>query len=133
MRKSHLAIVIALVLASGLTVVALALGNWSAARSKAEDFLKANAELRKLTPYETRRIVTAVCEAEEDEREAVGQEMAKRAKDKVNKDTPSSRPSQANPCGSWTRSWPTAPWPSTTRTPGHTRRISPGTGSASPG
>jgi hypothetical protein len=68
-----------------LTVgVAWAKGDWSAARSKAEDFKRDQQSLKKMTPDETRRIVTAICEARSTkERREVGREIASRVKDGV--------------------------------------------------
>jgi hypothetical protein len=51
-------------------------GDWSAARSKVDELKTRQGELRKVTPEETRRIVTAICEADEDERKRAGEDAA---------------------------------------------------------
>ena len=63
--------------------IAWAKGDWSAAQSKAEDLKRKQMDLRKLVPDEIRRVVTAVCEADEDERRNVGKDVADRVADKV--------------------------------------------------
>jgi len=64
--------------------VAWASGNWSDARSKAEDFKSRHQDLRKLTPDETRRVVTAICEADEDARKDIGRDASERVSREVN-------------------------------------------------
>lgn len=59
--------------------VAWASGNWSAARSKADEFKSRQQDLRRLDPDETRRIVSAICEADEDARRDVGRDASERA------------------------------------------------------
>ena len=49
-------------------MVAWASGDWTSAKSAADDMKTKQQELRKLTPEETRGIVTAICEADEDAR-----------------------------------------------------------------
>jgi hypothetical protein len=65
-------------------VVSAASGDWSAARSKVDELKTRQGELRKVTPEETRKIVTAVCEADEDERKRAGDEAAERVARTVN-------------------------------------------------
>lgn len=64
--------------------VAWAAGDWSAARNKADEFRSRQADLRKLAPEETRRIVTAICEADEAARKDVGRDSAERVAREVN-------------------------------------------------
>lgn len=56
--------------------VAWAASDWSSARSAAEDMKTRQQDLRKLAPEETRHIVTAICEADEDARESAGKAAA---------------------------------------------------------
>lgn len=58
--------------------VAWAKGDWSAARSKADEFKSRHQELRKLAPEETRRVVSAICEADEDARKDAGRDASER-------------------------------------------------------
>jgi hypothetical protein len=66
----------------GVVVIAAAMGigvawanwDWSAARSKADEFKSRHQDLRKLDPDETRRVVTAICEADEDARKDAGRD-----------------------------------------------------------
>lgn len=67
-----------MVTAFGLVAVAFAAADWNAAKDKAERFKGEYQSLRKLTPGETRRIVTAVCEADEEERASVAADTASR-------------------------------------------------------
>jgi hypothetical protein len=67
------------VLVFGLVAVAWAAGDWSRARDRADRFRSEYDDLRRLTPMETREIVTAICEAEEAER----REVASRAHDRA--------------------------------------------------
>ena len=63
--------------------ITIAAGNWRAAQSKFKAFERENANLRQLTPRETRNIVAAICKADEDERKDIARDAGKRAKDKV--------------------------------------------------
>lgn len=63
----------------GLVAVAFAAGDWSGARDKASSFKSEYENLRKLTPEETRRVVTAICEADEEERASVAADVHSRA------------------------------------------------------
>jgi hypothetical protein len=67
----------------GAAALAFAAGNWSAAESKFEDFRREHDQLRKLTPDETKTIVAAVCEAEEEDRQSVARDASQRVRDKV--------------------------------------------------
>jgi hypothetical protein len=80
--KSRLLLAGLLVVAVGFGV-AWAKGDWSAAQSKAEDMKRKQMELRKLTPDEVRRVVEAVCNAEEEDRRDVGRDAADRVASKV--------------------------------------------------
>jgi hypothetical protein len=71
------------VLVAGIGV-AWASGNWSDARSKADEFKSRQQDLRKLDPEETRRVVTAICEAEEDARKDAGRDASERVAREVN-------------------------------------------------
>ena len=55
--------------------VARADGDWSAARDRTDRFKSDYEALRRLTPEETRRVVTAICEADEDERASVASDV----------------------------------------------------------
>jgi polyhydroxyalkanoate synthesis regulator phasin len=63
--------------------VAWAAGDWSAAQSKASEFKDRYTDLRKLTPDETRKLVSAICDAEDGARRTVGQEASSRVRDEV--------------------------------------------------
>jgi hypothetical protein len=67
------------VLVFGLVTVAWAAGDWSSAKSQADRFKSEYEDLRKLTPTETREIVTAICEADEEDRK----DAASRAHDRA--------------------------------------------------
>jgi len=87
-RKRKLArktfVVAAALVAAGIAAVAWASGDWSSARSAAEDMKSRQQELRKLTPEETRLIVTAICDADEDARGSAGKDAAERVASDVN-------------------------------------------------
>lgn len=63
--------------------IAWAKGDWSSAQSKAEDLKRRQQDLRRLVPDEVRRIVTAVCEVDEDARRDAGRDSADRVASKV--------------------------------------------------
>lgn len=65
------------------TSLALAAGDWSDAQDKFRKFEKEHKDLRRLTPRETRRIVDAICRADETERKDAAKTAGTRAKDKV--------------------------------------------------
>jgi hypothetical protein len=67
----------------GAAAIAFAAANWSAAESKFEDFRREHDQLRKLTPGETKKIVAAVCEAEEEDRQSVARDASQRVRDKI--------------------------------------------------
>lgn len=71
------------VLVAGIGV-SWASGNWSDARSKADEFKSRQQDLRKLDPEETRRVVTAICEADEDARKDAGRDASDRVAREVN-------------------------------------------------
>lgn len=73
----------AFVVLAAVVGIAWAKGDWSSAQSKAEDMKRKQMELRKLAPEELRRVVKAVCEADEDERRDVGRDAADRVASKV--------------------------------------------------
>jgi hypothetical protein len=66
------------VMISAVAAIAWAAGDWSSAKDKAERFKSEYEELRKLTPQETRRVVTAICEADEEERSSVASDAHSR-------------------------------------------------------
>lgn len=68
----------------GLGIAWAASGDWNAARSRVEELKTKQMELRKVTPDETRKIVTAICEADEDERRKAGEDAAERVARTVN-------------------------------------------------
>lgn len=83
-RKASVQVLL-LVLALGIAVgFAWAAGDWSAAQSKVEELKKQQKELRELSSQEMRRLVTAVCDVDEDERLQVGRDAASRVTDKTN-------------------------------------------------
>jgi hypothetical protein len=73
----------AFVVLAAVVGVAWAKGDWSSAQSKVEDMKRKQMDLRKLAPEEIRRVVKAVCEADEDERRDVGRDAADRVASKV--------------------------------------------------
>ena len=77
MKMSKSVLVLCAVTATGVGV-AWAAGDWSAARSQAEDFKNQQYALKKMTPDETKRIVTAICEAYEVGRRDAGSDIADR-------------------------------------------------------
>jgi hypothetical protein len=68
-----------MILVFGLVAVAWAAGDWSRAKEKAEKFKTEYEDLRKLTPVETREIVTAICDADEEDRKDAGSRAHDRA------------------------------------------------------
>lgn len=69
-------IVFGLVAASAM--VAWASADWSSAKSAADEMKTKQQDLRKLEPEETRDIVTAICDADEDARSDAGKRAAER-------------------------------------------------------
>jgi hypothetical protein len=67
----------------GAAALAFAAGDWSAAERKFEEFRREHEQLRRLTPDETRKIVAAVCEAEEADRQSVARDASQRVRDKI--------------------------------------------------
>jgi len=63
--------------------IAFAAGDWSGAKDKANRFVGDYENLRRLTPDETRKIVTAVCEADEEDRKSVAEDSAYRVAGEV--------------------------------------------------
>ena len=72
MRMCGRFVFVAFALVAAVFGIAWAKGDWSAAQGKAEDMKRKQMDLRKLAPDEIRRVVAAVCEADEDERKDVG-------------------------------------------------------------
>jgi hypothetical protein len=69
-----------------LVAVAWAAGDWSAAKDKVDRFKSEYDSLRRLTPDETRRVVTAICEAEEDDRRSVASDVHDRVASTVSRE-----------------------------------------------
>jgi hypothetical protein len=67
----------------GAAALAFAAADWSAADRKFEEFRREHEQLRRLTPDETKKIVAAVCEAEEADRQSVAKDASQRVRDKV--------------------------------------------------
>lgn len=65
--------------------VALA-ADWSDAADKAAEFKAEQESLKGLTPDEVRRIVTAICEAEEDDRKAIADEVKERVRSTIDRE-----------------------------------------------
>ncbi len=78
MGKMRSLFVLAIVTVCIVFGVAWAKGDWSSAKSKVEEFKSQQQELKKMTPEETKRIVTAICEADEDQRKQAGRDIADR-------------------------------------------------------
>ncbi|HEY4244023.1 MAG TPA: hypothetical protein VGM88_29625 [Kofleriaceae bacterium] len=68
----------AVVVVGCLVVIAYASGDWGTAKDSADHFKSDYDSLRRLTPEETRRLVTAVCDVDEDERASVASDSADR-------------------------------------------------------
>jgi len=84
MSRTKVVIVSLMVVAAVAGIAWASSGDWSAARSKVDELKAKQMELRKVTPEETRKIVTAICEAEEDDRRKVGEDAAERVARTVN-------------------------------------------------
>lgn len=67
----------------GAAAIAFAAGNFGGAERKFEEFRREHEQLRRLTPDETRKIVAAVCEAEEEDRQSVARDASQRVRDKI--------------------------------------------------
>jgi hypothetical protein len=67
----------------GAAALAFAAADWSAAERKFEELRRKHEQLRGLTPDETRKIVAAVCEAEEEDRQSVARDASQRVRDKI--------------------------------------------------
>jgi hypothetical protein len=67
----------------GVAAIAFAAADWSAAERKFEEFRREHEQLRRLTPDETKKIVAAVCEAEEEDRQSVAKDASQRVRDKI--------------------------------------------------
>jgi hypothetical protein len=81
--KRLIGAVLALVAVAG---IAWAKGDWDAAKNKVEGMKRKQMELRELQPKEIERVVTAICEADEDERQQAGRDAAVRVADKVGRE-----------------------------------------------
>lgn len=79
MQKTILVCLIAAMTAS----FALAAGDWPAAQREFNAFERKHADLRRLTPRETRKIVDAICKADDDKRKEAAKDAGSRAKKKV--------------------------------------------------
>lgn len=65
------------------SAVAFASGDWSAAERKYDEFKRGQEALKALTPEEVRKLVTAICAADEDERKSVADDIKSRVEDNV--------------------------------------------------
>jgi hypothetical protein len=73
------------VMALGVGVAWASSGDWSAAKSKVEDFKQKEGELRKRAPEETRKIVAAICAASsQDKRKSEASSAASMARSTIN-------------------------------------------------
>jgi hypothetical protein len=63
--------------------ITFAAGNWSDAKRAGDSFSTEHQALTKLTPAEAESLVTAVCAADEDERQSVGAAASKRVQTKI--------------------------------------------------
>jgi hypothetical protein len=68
----------------GLVAAAFASGDWSGAERKYEEFKREQEDFKKLQPGETRKIVTAICEAEEADRKSAASEAKSRVESTIN-------------------------------------------------
>lgn len=64
----------------GLGVAWAASGNWDDARTKADDFKRKADEVHRLAPEQTRKVVEAICEANDDDRKSAGDRAASDAR-----------------------------------------------------
>jgi gas vesicle protein len=99
--------------------VAYAAGDWSASKDKV-GFKRDYDSLRSLTPEETRRLVAAVCEANEEDRVSVASDASDRVARTVKASTATSRTRRTTRFEASTTSFPTR----TSRTSGRMRRAS---------
>ncbi|MBX3155201.1 MAG: hypothetical protein KF773_04315 [Deltaproteobacteria bacterium] len=76
-----LAVVVAFGVALG---VAWAGASWSDAKSKVDDFKRKADEVKRLAPEESRKIVAAMCSADDDGRKSAGESAASNARSRVN-------------------------------------------------
>jgi hypothetical protein len=91
LRPSLRASVLRTALAAGATAAVLAgfgtaawaSGDWSAAQHKAEDFKHHAEELTRQTPSETRKIVSAICEASDDGRKSAADSASSSARSTI--------------------------------------------------
>jgi hypothetical protein len=67
----------------GAAALAFAAADRSAAERKFEELRRKHEQLRRLTPDETKKIVAAVCEAEEEDRQSVARDASQRVRDKI--------------------------------------------------
>jgi hypothetical protein len=64
--------------------IAWASGDWSGAKSKVDDLKRQEADLVKLAPQQSRAIVHAICEADEDDRKSAADRASSDAASKIN-------------------------------------------------
>jgi hypothetical protein len=67
----------------GAAALAFAAADWSMAEDEFEEFRHKHEQLRRLTPDETKKIVAAVCEAEEEDRQSVARDASQRVRGKI--------------------------------------------------
>jgi hypothetical protein len=64
--------------------IAVASGDWSAAKSKADEYKRKEDDVKKMVPAETRKIVTAICEADDDSRKSAADSASSSARSNLN-------------------------------------------------
>jgi len=87
MKKNAAKILVAIGATACLTFAvstAHAGGDWSSAKRAADDFKKEYEDLKKLTPNETRSIVTAICNSMEKLRKKTSESASRRVQSKIN-------------------------------------------------
>jgi hypothetical protein len=82
--KRRLIIGSALFVALGFGVAWASSGDWNAAKQKAEEVKKQDEEVKKLLPVETKKIVAAICEADDDSRKSAADSAASNARSHLN-------------------------------------------------
>lgn len=79
--KCRAVVAVVMVLGAG---IAWASGDWSYARNAADYFKSKQQDLLKLAPGETRRIVKAICDADQDNRREAGRDISQRVASELN-------------------------------------------------
>jgi hypothetical protein len=79
MTKSHVWMIVGATLVTGIAWAT----DWSGAKSKAEQFKTKSEELKREAPVETRKIVTAACNATDDQRKSAAERAASDARSHI--------------------------------------------------